>query len=173
MNIITESIQQLGIDTVRVLVVDAVQEANSGHPATPMRLAAVGHVLWAESVNYNPQNPEWANRDRLILLAGHACMLQYGFLYLTGYSIPLKDLKSFRQLHNKTAGEFFEKQDAAYKEKIFSEKIRKRLAVEAGSLLGWHKYVTDDGDLIGIDRYGESALGDEVMSEYVLRRRML
>src|SRR5204863_9756416 len=104
MNIQTESIQQLGIDTIRVLAADAVQKANSGHPGTPMGLAPLGHVLWTESMNYNPRNPEWANRDRFILSAGHACMLQYSFLYLTGYSISLDDIKKFRQLHSKTAG---------------------------------------------------------------------
>jgi len=99
-----ESIQQLSIDTVRVLAADAVQKANSGHPGTPMALAPLGHVLWSESMNYNPQNPEWANRDRFILSAGHACMLQYSFLYLTGYPITLDDIKKFRQLHSKAAG---------------------------------------------------------------------
>lgn len=104
MDVATESIQQLGIDTVRILAVDAVQKANSGHPGTPMGLAPIGHVLWSESMNYNPQNPEWINRDRFILSAGHACMLQYSFLYLTGYPISLDDIKDFRQLHSKTAG---------------------------------------------------------------------
>ena len=100
----TLSIQQLGMDTVRILAADAVQKANSGHPGTPMGLAPVGHVLWSESMNYNPENPEWINRDRFILSAGHACMLQYSFLYLTGYAITLEDIKNFRQLHSKTAG---------------------------------------------------------------------
>jgi transketolase len=99
-----ESIQQLCIDTVRILAADAVQKANSGHPGTPMGLAPLGHVLWSESMNYNPQNPEWANRDRFILSAGHACMLQYSFLHLAGYPITLDDIKNFRQLHSKTAG---------------------------------------------------------------------
>ncbi|PZX51564.1 transketolase [Algoriphagus ratkowskyi] len=100
----TENIQQLGINTVRILAADAVQKANSGHPGTPMGLAPLGHVLWSESMNYNPKNPEWINRDRFILSAGHACMLQYTFLYLTGYDISMDDLKKFRQLHSKTAG---------------------------------------------------------------------
>ncbi|MEB2787207.1 transketolase [Algoriphagus persicinus] len=100
----TENIQQLGIDTVRILAADAVQKANSGHPGTPMGLAPLGHVLWSESMNYNPNNPEWINRDRFILSAGHACMLQYTFLYLTGYDISMDDIKKFRQLHSKTAG---------------------------------------------------------------------
>jgi transketolase len=104
MNTITQTLEQTAINTVRILAADAVQKANSGHPGTPMGLAPLGHVLWTESMNYNPQNPEWANRDRFILSAGHACMLQYSFLYLTGYDISMDDLKNFRQLHSKTAG---------------------------------------------------------------------
>ena len=100
----TKNIQKSGIDTVRVLAADAVQKANSGHPGTPMALAPIGHLLWTESMNYNPKDPEWTNRDRFILSAGHACMLQYSFLYLTGYKVTLEDLKNFRQLHSKTAG---------------------------------------------------------------------
>ena len=99
-----ESIEQLGINTVRVLSADAVQKANSGHPGTPMALAPIGDVLWTKVMNYNPENPEWPNRDRFVLSAGHACMLQYCFLYLTGYDVTLDDLKNFRQLHSKTAG---------------------------------------------------------------------
>lgn len=97
-------VEQLGINTVRILSIDAVQKANSGHPGTPMGLAPIGHVLWAHIMNYNPHNPEWPNRDRFILSAGHACMLQYSFLYLTGYDLSLDDIKNFRQLHSKAAG---------------------------------------------------------------------
>jgi transketolase len=99
-----DQIVQAGINTVRLLSADAVQKANSGHPGTPMGLAPVGHVFWAEAMNYNPKNPEWLNRDRFILSCGHACMLQYAYLYLTGYDISLDDIKNFRQLHSKTAG---------------------------------------------------------------------
>lgn len=99
-----KNIIQKGIDTVRVLSADAVQNANSGHPGTPMALAPLGHVLWSEIMHYNPQNPEWPNRDRFILSCGHACMLQYSYLHLTGYNITLNDLKDFRQLHSITAG---------------------------------------------------------------------
>ena len=95
---------QKSIDTVRVLAADAVQKANSGHPGTPMALAPLGHLLWSEVLHYNPQNPEWANRDRFVLSCGHACMLQYSYLYLTGYKITLNDIKNFRQLHSITAG---------------------------------------------------------------------
>ena len=99
-----ESIEQLGINTVRVLSADAVQKANSGHPGTPMGLAPIGHVLWTRFMNYNPKDPQWPNRDRFILSCGHACMLQYSYLYLTGYDLTMDDIKDFRQLHSKTAG---------------------------------------------------------------------
>jgi transketolase len=99
-----ELIEQRGINTVRVLSADAVEKANSGHPGTPMGLAPVGDVLWTKVMNYNPNDPLWPNRDRFILSAGHACMLQYSYLYLTGYDVSLDDLKNFRQLHSKTAG---------------------------------------------------------------------
>lgn len=99
-----KDIETLGINTVRVLAADAVQKANSGHPGTPMALAPVGHVLWTQFLKYNPKNPQWPNRDRFILSAGHACMLQYSFLYLTGYDLSLDDIKNFRQMNSKTAG---------------------------------------------------------------------
>ena len=100
----SENLIQKCIDTVRVLSADAVQKANSGHPGTPMALSPLGHVLWSEVMKYNPQNPEWANRDRFVLSCGHACMLQYSYLHLTGYKISLEDIKNFRQLHSITAG---------------------------------------------------------------------
>jgi transketolase len=100
----TVDLDTLCINTVRILAADAVQKANSGHPGTPMALAPVGFLLWTKIMNYNPQNSHWPNRDRFILSAGHACMLQYSYLYLTGYDVSLNDLKNFRQLHSKTAG---------------------------------------------------------------------
>ncbi|WP_432712132.1 transketolase [Pedobacter sp.] len=97
-------LEELAINTVRLLSVDAVQKANSGHPGMPMGAAPMGHVLYHKFMNFNPANPHWANRDRFILSAGHGCMLQYSLLYLTGYNLSLDDLKNFRQLHSKTAG---------------------------------------------------------------------
>lgn len=99
-----QDLEQYCIDTVRVLSVDAVEKANSGHPGTPMGIAPMGHVLWSEIMRYNPHNPAWPNRDRFILSAGHACMLQYSYLFLTGYDLTLDDLQSFRQLHSRTPG---------------------------------------------------------------------
>lgn len=100
----TDDLIQKAINTVRILSADAVQKANSGHPGTPMALAPLGHLLWTEVMKYNPKNPDWPNRDRFILSCGHACMLQYSFLFLTGYEISIEDIKNFRQLHSITAG---------------------------------------------------------------------
>jgi transketolase len=100
----TKDIETLGINTARILAADAVQKANSGHPGTPMALSPMAHVLWTKAMNYNPKSTDWANRDRFILSAGHACMLQYAYLYLTGYDLSLDDLKNFRQMNSKTAG---------------------------------------------------------------------
>src|SRR5688572_4622049 len=99
-----QTLVQTAINTVRVLAADAVQKANSGHPGMPMGAAPMAHVLWSEAMNYHAQNPDWPNRDRFILSAGHGCMLQYIYLYLTGYEITMEDLKNFRQLHSKTPG---------------------------------------------------------------------
>jgi transketolase len=104
MSTTTKSIEEQGIDTIRILSADAVQKANAGHPGTAMALAPMAHVLWTEFMNYNPKNTHWANRDRFILSCGHACILQYSILYLTGYDVSLDDLKSFRQMNSKTAG---------------------------------------------------------------------
>ncbi|HXB09244.1 MAG TPA: transketolase [Puia sp.] len=104
MNIKDLDFQTFAINTVRVLAVDAVQHAKSGHPGTPMALTPMAHVLWTQFMNYNPKNPEWANRDRFVLSPGHACMLLYNFLFLTGYDLTLDDIKQFRQLDSKTPG---------------------------------------------------------------------
>ncbi len=83
---------------------DAVQKADSGHPGTPMALAPLAYVLWTQHLRYNPQDPHWLNRDRFVLSAGHASMLQYSVLYLTGYDLSLEDIKQFRQWESKTPG---------------------------------------------------------------------
>jgi transketolase len=104
MNTAHSRLDQLCIDTMRTLAMDAVQKANSGHPGTPMALAPVAYVLYDRFMRYNPQNPDWPNRDRFVLSAGHASMLLYSILHVTGYDITLDDLMNFRQLHGKCAG---------------------------------------------------------------------
>ncbi len=91
-------------NAVRALSMDAVQQANSGHPGAPMGMADIAEVLWNDNMNHNPANPNWSNRDRFILSNGHGSMLIYSLLHLTGYELSIDDLKSFRQLHSKTPG---------------------------------------------------------------------
>ncbi|MFL5896410.1 MAG: transketolase [Thermoleophilaceae bacterium] len=100
----TQALDTLCINTIRTLSMDAVQKANSGHPGTPMALAPITYVLYTRTMRHNPQNAQWPDRDRFILSAGHASMLLYSMLYLTGYGLTLDDLKNFRQLGSPTAG---------------------------------------------------------------------
>ncbi|WP_434584054.1 transketolase [Klebsiella sp. R390] len=91
-------------NAIRMLSVDAVQRANSGHPGAPMGMADIAEVLWRDFLNHNPNNPAWANRDRFVLSNGHGSMLIYSLLHLTGYDLAIDELKNFRQLHSKTPG---------------------------------------------------------------------
>ena len=95
---------ELCINTIRTLAMDAVQQAKSGHPGMPMGMAPAAHLLWTSYLRHSPGNPAWPNRDRFVLSAGHGSMLLYSLLYLSGYDLSLEDLKSFRQWHSKTPG---------------------------------------------------------------------
>src|SRR5690242_12511376 len=97
-------LDQLCINTIRTLTLDAVQKAKSGHPGLPLGAAPMAYVLWTRFLRHNPQNPKWENRDRFLLSAGHGSMLIYSLLYLTGYDLPLEELKQFRQWGSKTPG---------------------------------------------------------------------
>jgi transketolase len=100
----TRALDELSINTIRTLSMDAVQKANSGHPGTPMALAPLAYLLYMRVMKHNPGNDQWFDRDRFVLSAGHASMLLYSMLYLTGYGLELDDLKNFRQLGSPTAG---------------------------------------------------------------------
>jgi transketolase len=102
--IIQTDIEKLCINTIRTLAMDAVQKADSGHPGAPMGLAPAAYVLWTNILKHNPENPCWYDRDRFILSGGHASMLLYSLLYLTGYDLELEDLKNFRQWESRTPG---------------------------------------------------------------------
>ena len=91
-------------NAIRALSMDAVQKANSGHPGAPMGMADIAQVLWSDFLKHNPTNPKWANRDRFIMSNGHGSMLVYSLLHLSGYDLPIEELKNFRQLHSKTPG---------------------------------------------------------------------
>src|SRR4029453_7354243 len=99
-----QSLDQLCVNSIRALSIDAVQKANSGHPGAPMGLAPAAYVLWTRFLKYNPSNPSWPDRDRFILSAGHGSMLLYSMLYLTGYDVPLEEIKQFRQWESRTPG---------------------------------------------------------------------
>jgi transketolase len=100
-----QSLQELCVNAIRFLAIDAVEKAKSGHPGLPMGAAPMAFVLWDQFLKFNPKNPKWINRDRFVLSAGHGCMLQYALLYLTGYdSVPLDEIKQFRQWKSKTPG---------------------------------------------------------------------
>jgi len=99
-----QSIEQLSINAIRVLAMDAVQKANSGHPGLPMGAAPMAYVLWQRHLRHNPRDPHWPDRDRFVLSAGHGSMLLYCLLYLTGYDLGLDDLKAFRQWGSRTPG---------------------------------------------------------------------
>jgi transketolase len=104
MSLATETIDQLAIDTIRTLSIDGVQKANSGHPGAPMGAAPMAYTLWTRFLRHAPTRPDWPDRDRFVLSAGHASMLLYSLLHLTGYDVSLEDLQSFRQWGSKTPG---------------------------------------------------------------------
>jgi transketolase len=97
-------LDQLAIDTIRTLSIDAVQKANSGHPGAPMGAAPMAYVLWTRFLRHAPTHPDWPDRDRFVLSAGHADMLLYALLHLTGYAVALADLEAFRQWNSITPG---------------------------------------------------------------------
>jgi len=104
MTLVSTTLERLAIDTIRTLSMDAVQKANSGHPGAPMGAAPMAYVLWTRYLRHAPNDPGWPDRDRFVLSAGHASMLLYSLLYLTGYDVSLEDLKAFRQWGSKTPG---------------------------------------------------------------------
>ena len=95
--ITSASIDRLCIDSLRVLAMDAVERAKSGHPGTPMGLAPLAYTLWTRHVRHDPADPDWPGRDRFVLSCGHASMLLYAMLHLSGYGVSLADLQQFRQ----------------------------------------------------------------------------
>jgi transketolase len=99
-----DNTDQLAINTIRTLSIDAIEKANSGHPGMPMGAAPMAYTLWSKFMNHNPKNPDWFNRDRFVLSAGHGSMLLYSLLHLSGYDVSMEDLKEFRQWGSKTPG---------------------------------------------------------------------
>ncbi|MBO9373426.1 MAG: transketolase, partial [Chloroflexus sp.] len=98
----TATLDRLCANAIRALAIDAVQQANSGHPGMPLGMADAAYVLWTRFLKHNPSDPHWPNRDRFVLSAGHGSMLLYALLHLTGYDLSLDDLKQFRQWGSRT-----------------------------------------------------------------------
>jgi transketolase len=99
-----EILDRLCINSIRTLSIDAIQKANSGHPGMPMGAATMAYVLWTHHLRHNPKNPKWPDRDRFVLSAGHASMLLYSMLFLTGYDLTMEDIEQFRQWESRTPG---------------------------------------------------------------------
>ena len=104
MDLKSKNIEAVSVNTIRALAMDAVERAASGHPGTPMALAPVAYTIYTRLMRHNPDNPSWRDRDRFVLSAGHACMLQYALLHLTGYDLTMEDIKNFRQWESRTPG---------------------------------------------------------------------
>ena len=100
----TQHVDQLAINAIRTLSIDAIEKANSGHPGLPMGAAPMAYTLWTKQLRHNPQNPTWYNRDRFVLSAGHGSMLLYSLLHLGGYGLEMEEIKNFRQWGSKTPG---------------------------------------------------------------------
>src|SRR5580692_415106 len=98
------SLDELCVNTIRMLSIDAVQKADSGHPGLPLGAAPMAYTLWTHFLKHNPTNPDWYDRDRFVLSAGHGSMLLYSLLHLTGYALPMTELRRFRQLGSRTPG---------------------------------------------------------------------
>ena len=98
-----EGLEELCINAIRMLSIDAVQQANSGHPGMPMGAATMAYVLWTRHLRHNPRNPSWPDRDRFVLSAGHGSMLLYSLLFLAGYDLTLEDLQQFRTVEEPDA----------------------------------------------------------------------
>jgi transketolase len=103
-NMSQENIDNLCVNTIKTLAMDAVEKAQSGHPGMPMGCADIGYILWTEFLNITPSSPQWQNRDRFVLSAGHGSMWQYALLHLSGFNLPMKEIENFRQLGSKTPG---------------------------------------------------------------------
>jgi transketolase len=168
-------LDQLAIDTIRFLAVDAVQKANSGHPGLPMGAAPMAYVVWTRFLRHNPANPRWFDRDRFVLSAGHGSMLLYSLMMIASGSEvglivaagqKLQEQKIPVRLVSMPSWERFEAPSQEDRDAVLPPSVHARLAVEAGVSQGWHRYVGDQGEVIGVDRFGASAPGPVVMREY-------
>jgi transketolase len=147
----SSNLEELSVNTIRLLSADMVQKANSGHLGLPLGAAPMAYVLWTRFLRFNPQDPHWPNRDLFILSAGHSSALLYSLLHLTGYDQPLGKVQRFRQTDSKTPGH----------PEIF---LTPGVEVTTGPL--GQGFGNGVGVVVGIDRFGESGPGEEVMQTF-------
>ena len=150
----TAAVDTLCIDTLRTLSIDTVEKAKSGHPGLPMGAATMAYVLWTRHLRHDPSTPEWSNRDRFVLSAGHGSALLYSLLVMSGYGLTLDDLQHFRRWGSRTPG---------HPERGVTPGVE----VTTGPLgQGFGNAVGRDGIIIGVDHFGASAPGPVVMEHY-------
>jgi transketolase len=158
----TRALDELAINTIRTLSMDAVEKANSGHPGAPMGLAPLAYVLYTRVMRHNPSNPDWPGRDRFVLSAGHASMLLYSMLYLTGYPMTLDDLKSFRQVGSPTAGHPERKYSPGIE--ATTGPLGQGIAMSVGMALGERmlaaRFNTDEHEIVGNHIFTIASDGD-------------
>ena len=149
---------------------DAVQQAQSGHPGTPMVLAPVVYTLWQRFLRFDPQEPIWPNRDRFVLSSGHASMLLYAMLHLTGVTAVDAEYgrvgKPSARVVSMPSWELFEQQDHAYRDSVLPPDITARVSVEEGSVIGWDRYVGGSGAKIGMHTFGSSAPIKDLLTKF-------
>jgi transketolase len=152
-------------NAIRALSMDAVQKANSGHPGAPMGMADIAEVLWNDFMVHNPANPKWPNRDRFVLSNGHGSMLIYSLLHLTGYDLPLEEIKNFRQLHSKTAGhpEYHETPGVETTTGPLGQGITNAVGMAVAEKVLAAQFNRDGHDII--DHYTYTFLGDGCLME--------
>ncbi len=154
-------------NAVRALSMDAVQQANSGHPGMPMGMADIAEVLWSDNLKHNPANPQWADRDRFVLSNGHGSMLLYSLLHLSGYDLPIEQLKNFRQLHSKTPGhpEFGETPGVETTTGPLGQGLANAVGLALAEKVLANRFNQDDMDLV--DHHTWVFLGDGCLMEGV------
>jgi transketolase len=152
-------------NAIRFLSADAVQAANSGHPGMPMGMADIAEVLWNDYVSHNPANPDWADRDRVVISNGHGSMLIYSVLHLTGYQLPMEELRNFRQLHSKTAGhpEFGEAPGVETTTGPLGQGLANAVGMALGEKVLANRFNRDDHKLV--DHYTYVLVGDGCLME--------
>jgi transketolase len=177
---------QLCVNTIRTLAMDAVQQANSGHPGTPMALAPVVYCLWQRVLRFDPDHPIWPNRDRFVLSVGHASMLLYSLLHLTGVkavnpkyetlgrlSVTLDERLKAEGIKARVVSmpswELFERycvDHPEYRDEVLPSSVGARVSAEKGTTLGWARYVGSRGESVGMEAFGASAPLQELQKKF-------